>query len=511
MNNNLKKQAEVNMKRIIFSIVFLMFTLILNTSQAKQMPKIINYQGTLVDASQKLVPDGDYKITFRIYDESNTLLWEEVHQTVEVNRGLIHALLGTIKPLSMAFNEQYYLGIQIDNDPELQPYLLLTGAAYAMRADDSDKLLGFSVRTTPTPNMLLPLDSNGKFPTSVLSNGTSGDYLKKNESDSSVANSKRSILKIKNEGDAHGILVDTESSKTNHYAVLGRNYGNGAGIRGFGTNNHGIVGATESSQEDNYGVYGVNNGNGTGVRGYSSKGRPGVSGKSETGNGVFGTTNGSGLAGFAGVFGHSENGRGVKGESEKYIGVSAHSNAKNFAALLADNQGGGSALHAYTTGDVAAVFIGNIRIKNQADELLIELGEGLDYAEGFDVSKNQEIDPGTVLIIDEKNPRKLTKSNNPYDTKVAGIVAGAKGLGSGVRLGSGLFDLDVALAGRVYCNVDGSYGEISPGDLLTTSATPGYAMKVKNYKKAQGAIIGKAMEGMKKGEKGQILVLVTLQ
>jgi hypothetical protein len=84
-------------------------------------------------------------------------------------------------------------------------------------------------------------------------------------------------------------------------------------------------------------------------------------------------------------------------------------------------------------------------------------------------------------------------------------------LGSGVRLGAGRFDYDVALAGRVYCNVDAIYGEVSPGNLLTTAPTPGHAMVVKDYRKAQGAILGKAMEKLPEGKKGQILVLVTLQ
>jgi hypothetical protein len=54
------------------------------------------------------------------------------------------------------------------------------------------------------------------------------------------------------------------------------------------------------------------------------------------------------------------------------------------------------------------------------------------------------------LAIDDENPDKLTVSTKAYDTKVAGIVAGAKGLGSGVRLGVDGYDCDVALAGRVY-------------------------------------------------------------
>ena len=53
--------------------------------------------------------------------------------------------------------------------------------------------------------------------------------------------------------------------------------------------------------------------------------------------------------------------------------------------------------------------------------------------------------------------------------------------------------------------------EVSPGELLTTSSTPGYAMKVSGQAKSQGAILGKAMEKLSQGERGQILVLVTLQ
>ena len=90
-------------------------------------------------------------------------------------------------------------------------------------------------------------------------------------------------------------------------------------------------------------------------------------------------------------------------------------------------------------------------------------------------------------------------------------MAGANGLGSGVKLGSQGFDYDVALAGRVYCNVVASESSIEPGDLLTTSSIPGYAMKASDYDLAKGAILGKAMEPLEKGRQGQILVLVTLQ
>lgn len=166
-------------------------------------------------------------------------------------------------------------------------------------------------------------------------------------------------------------------------------------------------------------------------------------------------------------------------------------------------------------GDYAGKFDGDVLVNGrlfiQTGESRVEIRGGLDYSEGFDVSDDHRIDPGMVLVIDPLSPGKLTISRTPYDTRVAGIIAGAKGLGSGVRLGVGEFDHDVALAGRVYCNVDATRAAVRPGDLLTTAAVPGYAMKVTNHQRARGAILGKAMEGLEKGKKGQILVLVTLQ
>jgi hypothetical protein len=71
-------------------------------------------------------------------------------------------------------------------------------------------------------------------------------------------------------------------------------------------------------------------------------------------------------------------------------------------------------------------------------------------------------------------------------------------------------DHPVALTGRVFCHVDAGFGAIEPGDLITTSPTPGHGMKVTDHDRAQGAIIGKAMTSLA-GGRGMVLVLVSLQ
>jgi len=69
----------------------------------------------------------------------------------------------------------------------------------------------------------------------------------------------------------------------------------------------------------------------------------------------------------------------------------------------------------------------------------------------------------------------------------------------------------VALSGRVWTFVDASTAAVEPGDLLTTSLTPGHAMVASDSSRSHGATIGKAMSRMPQGEKGLVLVLVNLQ
>ena len=69
--------------------------------------------------------------------------------------------------------------------------------------------------------------------------------------------------------------------------------------------------------------------------------------------------------------------------------------------------------------------------------------------------------------------------------------------------------IPVALAGKVYCKVDASFGAIELGDMLTTSATPGFAMKAQDPLRAFGSTIGKALSGLDAGC-GLIPILVIM-
>ncbi len=156
---------------------------------------------------------------------------------------------------------------------------------------------------------------------------------------------------------------------------------------------------------------------------------------------------------------------------------------------------------------------------------VIRITGGSDLSEQFDIGKPHNlkeyikdeaftIEPGMVACIDTKNPGKLLVSHKAYDRTVAGIISGAGGVRPGMLMGQTGSTADgefpVALTGRVYCRADAMVEPIQPGDLLTTSQTPGHVMKVSDHDKAQGAIIGKAMSSLDKG-RGLVLVLVSLQ
>ena len=144
----------------------------------------------------------------------------------------------------------------------------------------------------------------------------------------------------------------------------------------------------------------------------------------------------------------------------------------------------------------------------------IAIQGGCDLAEPFQISaSHQEIPEGSVVVIDEENPGHLKLSEQPYDARVAGIVSGANGINPGIQMHQeGVLEggKNVALSGRVYVQADVSNGPIKPGDLLTSSTIHGHAMRVSDHSRAQGAILGKAMTGLKDGN-GMVLVLVSLQ
>lgn len=164
---------------------------------------------------------------------------------------------------------------------------------------------------------------------------------------------------------------------------------------------------------------------------------------------------------------------------------------------------------------------GNVVIELDASEggngvtrtQVLEITGGSDLSERFDISPLSGVkpEPGMLVSIDPNKPGDLIPSSTANDRKVAGVISGAGGVNPGMLMGQTGSIADghhpVALSGRVYCRV---VGPVEPGDLITTSTTPGHGVRVEDHAAASGAIIGKAMTSNPSGQ-GLVLVLVSLQ
>ena len=158
-----------------------------------------------------------------------------------------------------------------------------------------------------------------------------------------------------------------------------------------------------------------------------------------------------------------------------------------------------------------AAYSGNGRVITG----VLQLTGGSDVAEQFDVSSPYgRPEPGMVVSIDANAPGNLVVSDKPYDRAVAGVISGAGGVNTGFLMGQtgSIADgaMPIALTGRVWTKCDATSSSIKPGNTLTTSSRPGYAMAATDYDRSRGAIIGKALTGLDSGT-GLVLVLIQPQ
>jgi hypothetical protein len=226
----------------------------------------------------------------------------------------------------------------------------------------------------------------------------------------------------------------------------------------------------------------------------------GVLGQNGAGDAVTGNS-GAGR----GVYGLSQSNAGVLGESQTFDGVFGISHNPTAAGVSGHNPGG-----------LAAFFDGNVTITNNATITgTLTAGDvslpGADCAEQFDITGPQQLEPGTVVVIDQEGA--LRESHEAYDKKVAGVVSGAGNHRPGIVLdkqAARTNRLPIALVGKVYCKVDTAYSPIEVGDLLTTSPTPGHAMRAADPSRAFGTVIGKALLPIRSGC-GLIPILIALQ
>jgi hypothetical protein len=234
----------------------------------------------------------------------------------------------------------------------------------------------------------------------------------------------------------------------------------------------------------------------TNLRAAGPNGGPGVNGESNSGPGVRGISQGGNGGWFESHYGEGVRGVSNNPEHGGVVGV----NNKNGIAVYAESANGTGI---YAKGKVAGFFQGDVEVKG--DIRLVQA----DCAEDFDIASS--VDAGTVMVLGEEGA--LHESYQAYDKRVAGVISGAGTYKPGIILDkqeSETNRLPIGLLGKVYCKVDAQTSAIEIGDLLTTSSTPGHAMKAIDPLQAFGSVIGKALRPLREGT-GLIPILIALQ
>jgi hypothetical protein len=296
----------------------------------------------------------------------------------------------------------------------------------------------------------------------------------------------------------------TSKTQTDEIAIFASS--NGEGVHGESTS-AGVaaiagIQTNTAPASTGAGVYGESRSEGAGIAGFnwvlSDPGPQGPIGKDRLPVGP----NGPGGPGGPGGFFHSEQKGGIIAESKSLTDAAIAAYQQNPATT-------GAAIYAeHITGGTAAFFKGNVIVTGD----ITFQNEVSDFAEDFTIKDGVFAEPGTVMALNSAG--ELVPCVDPYERRVVGVVAGAGSYRSGIVMDKQEMSVarrqPISLVGKVFCKVDASYGSIEVGDLLTSSATDGHAMKATDSARAFGSVLGKAMASLRDGL-GLIPILISLQ
>ena len=135
-NRDIHKASNGKNSLIILSLILLLIAL---SGLAFAIPGSLTLQGKLTNlAGTSQV--GAFNFSFKIYDAytgGNRLYESNINLTTDAN-GIYDVVLQNLSSLN--FSEQYYLGITVMADNEMEPRVNLTSAPYSFRANISEAL-----------------------------------------------------------------------------------------------------------------------------------------------------------------------------------------------------------------------------------------------------------------------------------------------------------------------------------------------------------------------------------
>ncbi|HVP57748.1 MAG TPA: hypothetical protein VMU02_06590, partial [bacterium] len=107
-----------------------------------QIPRMINYQGRLVDATGAPLA-GSHTVVFRIFGDvvGGAQLWTETQSVTADSAGIFGAILGAVDPIDVDFDSPRWLEVEVDGQV-LAPRREMTSVPFAFQAANSHMLQG---------------------------------------------------------------------------------------------------------------------------------------------------------------------------------------------------------------------------------------------------------------------------------------------------------------------------------------------------------------------------------
>ena len=408
------------------------------------IPTAFSYQGTLRLADGNLAT-GSYNITLKIYTvvTGGTALYTESFSNVVVRNGNFSVVVGDAQAISPALfdNANLYIGLTVAPDPEMLPRQRLFPVPWAMQAS---------------------IAQNAQTANTLIANATIPGQLTIDRGNGGASNGQWPALLLTSNGDGYGSALYLRNINGNQNWSI---HPDPAGELHIEDRNNGavqvVINQNGTVTVHNLGVGGNMNTNGT---------------ISAGGN----------------------------------INAGGDINASNLT-LVGNLLVGGINGNVNANGKVTANkgFNGKCGSDPGAVGLLITCNQ--DVAETFATDERTEAGDLVVFVPSDRALTAVRRSANPYEPMIVGVVSTNPGLlfdeGKTYLAGDNANLITdektvVAMVGRVPTKFSLENGPIAVGDPLTSSSTPGVAMKATQA----GQIIGYAMQSSDVATDGKILV-----
>ncbi len=493
------------------------------------VPGQINHQGYLTDDTGAPI-NGDVELYFTLYDGElgGTAVWSEGPMTVTVSNGIFQVVLGETTPLTPDhFSGLRWLAVTVNGEP-LEPREPVVSAPFAIESQNADTVDGVDAATLEeSQELITTIDFHSTNPSAHHARYTDSAAVAACD-----AAGMEESAEIDSDISAHASDMSAHHTKTTSFAELTDTatdaqipdgitieYATSAGDADTVDGEHAFSFVQPDELWAAIDLHGVSPNH---DESYVNRDGDDMSGDLRIGEEypemapILGTDHKLQVVTHSNcAYGKCTAIHAANGDEHTPGGVAirADSHANDTAVVLLNQFGEGDLIRGDSyVGGWQRVF--KVEYNGATTCSVLNITGGSDIAEPFDIEGDRNIRAGSVLIIDPEIPGRLRVSEKAYDRRVAGIVSGAGGIDPGMMLGQRGTIADgehpVTITGRACVWTDTSNGPVSPGDLLTTSDLPGYAMKVTDYDKALGAIIGKAMSSLDEGN-GLVLALINLQ